>query len=376
MIRLRAIKGKMGNSEFFLTTATFGEVTRIVNYKENYKEWPVELRQQRGLNISRVKHEMVPYLIENGEHFYNALVVEHVRPSSTTHDIVFKPDPNDPLTGWVELEGTETLEALDGQHRLKSIELAVAENPDLARETIGLLLVPHKTVPKSQQLFSDLNRNAKPTPKSLNIMFEHREEAALLAKDLVKRSRYLMGRVNLTGSSLSERSPYIVTISTIYEAVKIVQPILDNGERDEQAGQLTNYWDTALGALPGMNDVLSGKVQPKELRSKYVYATGLGFEALAETLKSAVDNFPAKRQDILTQGLPRVKWEFTDPQWEGVALFAGRVSIARAARRRTATLVKHFLGLPNEEFHIKDLEEAYKTLGRKLPSPLLVPAAV
>jgi hypothetical protein len=117
----------------------------IVNYKENPKEWPTELRQQRPLNMSRVRKDMVPYLTENDDHFYNALVVDHVRPGGMNNNVKFVPDEDDPMTGWVELEGSETLEALDGQHRLKSIELAVAENPDLAVERIGLVIVPHKT---------------------------------------------------------------------------------------------------------------------------------------------------------------------------------------------------------------------------------------
>jgi DNA sulfur modification protein DndB len=366
----------MGNTNYFLTTARFGEVARIVNYKEDDKNWPVALRQQRPLNMSRIRNDMVPYLIEMDDHFYNALVVEHVRPGSPTHDIKFVPDAEDPTTGWVELEGIETLEALDGQHRLKSIELAVAENPDLASESIGLVIVPHKTVSESQQLFSDLNRTAKPTPKSLNIMFEHREEEALLAKKLVESSKYLAGRVNLTGSALSKRSPYIVTIATLYEAVKVVKPILTEVDDDARVAQLTEYWDTVLASLPDMTKLVSGQIHPGDLRAKYVYATGLGFEALAEAIKSAVVNFPSKWSEILSEGLSRIRWDLTDSQWEGVALFAGRVAIARAARRRTATLVKHLLGLPNEESHIKDLEEAYRTLNRKIPSPLLVPEAV
>src|SRR5687767_2795247 len=105
MIRLRALRAKMGTNEYFLTTATFGEVARIVNYKESPKDWPVEIRQQRPLNISRVRNDMVPYLIENENRFYNALVVEHVRPGSERHDITFVPDPSDPDVGWLGLEG-------------------------------------------------------------------------------------------------------------------------------------------------------------------------------------------------------------------------------------------------------------------------------
>ena len=125
-----------------------------------------------------------------------------------------------------------------------------------------------------------------------------------------------------------------------------------------------------------MEDIRDGRMHPGKLRTTYVYATGLGFEALAEAIKAAVEAFPEKWREILTEGLARIKWELDEPQWEGVALFAGRIAIARAARRRTATLVKHFLGLPNEQAHVNDLQEAYDVLKFKLPSPLLVPSVV
>ena len=103
MIRLRAIKGQMGITSFYMTTATFGEVARIVRYKENPKERPAELRQQRTLNMSSVRDHMVPYLVGHPDHFYNALVVEHVRPGEVTHEIRFVPDPGNADVGWVEL---------------------------------------------------------------------------------------------------------------------------------------------------------------------------------------------------------------------------------------------------------------------------------
>lgn len=385
MIKLRAIKGKMGNTDFYMTSATLGEVARIVNYKEKPKGWSPEISTQRPLNMTRVRKEMVPYLVENLDHFYNALVVEHVRLGDTNNEVRFVPDKEDAKVGWIELEGSETLEALDGQHRLKSIELAVQQMPDLARESIGLVVVPFKSISVSQQLFSDLNRQAKPTPKSMNILFEQRDPIATHVKALAKQSKYLDGRVNLTGSSLSERSPYIITVSMLYEATKIVEPILVDADEEQKVSDLVRVWDTALGALPGMEEVQSGKLHPSKLRATYIYPTGVGFEALAEAIRSARELYPNKWEEILVDGLPRIKWALTDPQWEGVTLFAGRIAIARAARRRTSTLVKYLLGLvPVEkdalalfEAHVKELrDEVYAPLKRKLPSPVLVPAAV
>jgi len=376
MIRLKAIKGEMGETEFFLTTATFGEISRMVRYKENEKEWPAELRQQRPLNMSSVRNLMVPYLVENEDHFYSALVVEHIRPGNGDNSVNFIPDTDGSDVGWVEMQGAEMLEALDGQHRLKSIELAVAESPDLARETIGLIIVAHKTVKESQQLFSDLNKNAKPTPKSLNVLFEQREEPALLAKELAAKSKYLTDRVNMVSSGLSARSSYVVSLATLYEAVKIVSSVMGEWDHQQKIDTLVEYWDTALGSLPGFEDIVGGKTTPGQLRAKYVFATGLGFEAIAETIKATVVTHPDNWSEILEEGLPRIDWRLANPDWEGVALFAGRVAIARAARRRTATLVKYLMGLPTEKSHLDDLEEVFSTLKKKLPSPHLIPSTV
>ena len=317
---------------------------------------------------------MVPYLVENEDHFYSALVVEHVRPGETVHEVKFVADQDQAYSGWIEMEGTEILETQDGQHRLKSIEMAVDQSPELSKETIGLIVVPHKTVAASQQRFSDLNKNAKPTPKALNVMFEQREEAALLAKDLAKKSEYFENRVNLTSSNLSKRSPYVVTIATLYEAVKIVEPTLSGGLGDKSK-QLVHCWDTTLKVMPDFVRLRRSEVTAGEVRSKYVYASGLGFEALAEVIRSAVVSYPEKWEKILAEGLPRINWELSNPEWEGVALIAGRIAIARAPRRRTAALIKYLLGLPLEASHLSDLQEAYENLGRSLPSPLFVPEA-
>jgi DGQHR domain-containing protein len=107
---------------------------------------------------------MVPYLVEAADHFYSALTVE-IRPAPCAGEagaIAF--EARDRFPGGIEfgvltLDGTEALYALDGQHRLKSIELAIRQQPELAREHITLILVPFQSVPRSQTLFSDLNRS-------------------------------------------------------------------------------------------------------------------------------------------------------------------------------------------------------------------------
>src|SRR6266516_5487177 len=111
---------------------------------------------------------MVPYLLWNQDHFYSSLTVE-IRPAPYENDVdpvVF--DAKEHFPGGVEfgvltLDGTERLCAMDGQHRLKSIELAIRQKPELAREHIVVVLVPFRTVFRSQTMFCDLKRYALAT---------------------------------------------------------------------------------------------------------------------------------------------------------------------------------------------------------------------
>src|SRR5438128_576302 len=122
-----AIRAAMGDLEYFVSTVTFGEAARMVQYVEEVDGWtgetPPELKLQRKLNIQRVERELVPYLVCSSDHFYSALTVE-VRPApygGLAGSIDFDSKETFPgglQFGTLTLDGTESLYALDGQHRL------------------------------------------------------------------------------------------------------------------------------------------------------------------------------------------------------------------------------------------------------------------
>src|SRR6187397_1715475 len=124
----------MGENEFYCSVLTFGEAARLIQFVEDVDDWSAdtdpEAKIQRRLNVSRVEKEMVPYLLTVPDHFYSALTVE-IRPAigeGFDGRLAFEPVGPEVVGGmsWGQLvlDGTETLYALDGQHRLKSIQLA------------------------------------------------------------------------------------------------------------------------------------------------------------------------------------------------------------------------------------------------------------
>src|SRR4051812_47175789 len=131
----------MGETEFYCSVLTYGEAARLIQFVEDVDDWSNETdpesKIQRRLNVARVEREMVPYLLTVPDHFYSALTVE-IRPAmgeGFDGHVPFEatgPSIGRMAWGQLVLDGTETLYALDGQHRLKSIQLALRQRPELA----------------------------------------------------------------------------------------------------------------------------------------------------------------------------------------------------------------------------------------------------
>ncbi len=102
-----ALKGRMGDTDFFATVLTLGEVAKMVEFVEDVDDWDdhtdPESKSQRKLNTSRVERDLVPYLLEAPDHFYSALTVE-VRPSTAVdHEPAIPFEPQGPaIPGGIE----------------------------------------------------------------------------------------------------------------------------------------------------------------------------------------------------------------------------------------------------------------------------------
>ncbi len=367
-----AVRGKQGDLEYYVTTMRFGELAKTVGYAERDlgegAEMPPELARQRKLNIKRVREEMKPYLLQNPDHFYSAIAVEVVQLDNQEHGIRFIPSGGNPDFGRIQFDGTERLEAVDGQHRLKSIQLAIQEQPELARESIAVVFVPHRSIQSSQQLFSDLNRYAKTPSKTLSLLFEHREFPARVAKAWAKSSRaFTDGRTNMETNSLTVKSRHLITLSVLYECAreliakdyekKAWDRLQLETEADRVGRQLAEWYDeSVIPALPDIDRAIAGTIKPVALRERYVYPHSVGWRAIATAVRAARDQRPNNWKDLVCSGLAAIDWSITNQGlWEGSALVAGSMANRRQNIDRTATVVKLKLGLEASDAERGDL---------------------
>lgn len=353
-----ALRGRMGDLEYYVTVMKLGEVVKQIGYAEVLQNWeagiPAELKKQRKLNMSRVINEMVPYLTVNPDHFYAALTAEVERPGDPESRIVFEPQNGSEDIGVVKFDGSEQVMTLDGQHRLKSIELALKNYPDLARESIAVILVPEKGPRRSQQLFSDLNRYAKQPSKTLNLLFEHREFFARVAKSVGEKANAFKDRVNLETNSLGRKSRQHITLAVLYECVvSLLEGHYADSEADAKKLQdavdiiVHAYDDVIAPALPDFQKMLDGQLLPYDLRCRFIYCHSVGQQAIAKAVRECQDSFGPKWEDVVKRGFAKIDWRIANSEWEGSALQGGSIYGRRQNVQHTATFIKMNLGLPN-----------------------------
>ena len=378
-----ALHGRMGDLEYFVAITTVGEATRTVQYVEEVDDWgsetPPELKLQRKLNVQRVDREMVPYLLENSDHFYSALTVE-VRPTPDAGPgqpaVTFEAREKFPggiEFGLVLLDGTESLYAMDGQHRLKSMELAIKQQPQLAREQIALILVPFQTVQRSQSLFSDLNRYARSPSKSISLLFTHREALARVTKKLCGAVSLLKDRVNMETTTLSKSARQFITLSTLYEMTRaLLRQDTDVADLDEEAAvdELVGIWQVMTDAIPQWRLVADDEEHPAYLRAQFLNMHGVCQQAVALAVGRIRSDQPDSWASIVAETFTSTDWRLTNPKWQGIALHGGRVNNTTTSIRNLAGLLEAEMGIEPETRQAEAIRAAFERQNIPLPVAL------
>ena len=108
----------------------------------------------------------------------------------------------------------------DGQHRRAAIEEALKLKPDLGNESISVVFFSDKGLKRSQQMFSDLNKNAVKPTKSLGILYDHRDEFSRFIVKMTYDLDIFHNRTEMEKTSISNRSIKFFTLNGISEATK------------------------------------------------------------------------------------------------------------------------------------------------------------
>ncbi len=281
---LPALRATMGDWVYYISYMSMDDIAARVSIVDDIhssrslKDW-----LQRGLTNNSVK--ITEYLVAQKQRLFNAIVVGTYGGSPNWHEITVSgrnldevPEIVDGTMGLLELNGEETLFAIDGQHRVKGIKEAIKDKETLKEEQVCTIFIPGVIASRrdsdpdgfqrTRRLFSTLNRYAKPVQKRDIIALDEDDVVAIVTRKLLEEHDLLIDKVDLglTKSIRATDHTNLTTIVTLYDVVDIVLRDRKRGwqdykrrrppepEVDDFYRKATEFWDELCCQFSSLNE--------------------------------------------------------------------------------------------------------------------------
>jgi len=343
-----AMRGRMGRRDYYVAMLKLALIPKLFKFRD-WAELPPEQRAQRVIQKSRIP-EITQYILENEDgYLFSSLT------ASYNCDPVFHSIPGQEEMGVLEIPFEADLVVNDGQHRRAAIEEALKENPLLGNETISVVLFPWEDLDRMQQMFSDLNRTARTTSKSLNILYNHRDLMSQVALTVIEKVDAFKGTVDKDRISLPLRSPKLFTLGAIYDAINALLGSVSGPDFDQKRDLAIEYFQAVADGLSEWGKVTRGILKPVELRQEYIHSHAVMLWALGAMGQTLISTYPDDWKQKL-EVLRAIDWRRTNNEWQGVAMSGNDVINRRQSRMDTSSFLKLKLGLkltPAEERSLK-----------------------
>jgi DNA sulfur modification protein DndB len=203
------IKGKMGDWNYYLITMKMAELAKYVKFAEEvFPNDDLDQIMQRELT-NRSK-EIAAYLQNNEQRFLGSLIIAAVGgepkfiPISLPEGSLFS--EGEQKLGFLRFDGTENYYALDGQHRLAAIKDVINENGErYALDEVSLTLVWHENnvegCKRARRLFTTVNRYAKKTNPTENLIFDEDNPVDIYTRRLVREHDFFKKRIKIANAA-------------------------------------------------------------------------------------------------------------------------------------------------------------------------------
>ena len=314
-----AIRGIQAGREFYVAMCPLKIIPKLFVFTEF--DLPPELRAQRTLRASRIP-ALKNYILNNPkDYIFSSLT------ASVDGSMKFEPAPSLGEGGklgrlYVSMESRLLIN--DGQHRRQAIEEALKENPDLAHEMISVVFFEDKGLVRSQQMFSDLNKNAVKPTKSLSILYDHRDEFAKFIVAISSELEIFSGRVELEKTAISNRSIKFFTLNGIADATRKFLGIKGRKISVDEQNKVKEFWNEMTKNIPEWQLLVQKRVTASELRKECVHSHTNLLNALGIVGNVLQNEYPSDWKQKLAS-LQNIDWSRSNPEWEGKLLLRGRM---------------------------------------------------
>ena len=307
-----AIRGIQAGHEFYVAMCPLKIIPKLFIFNEF--DLPPELRAQRTLRKSRIPI-IKNYILNNpDDYIFSSLA------ASVDGNMKFFTSPSlgdNAKLGRLYINMDARLLINDGQHRRKAIEESLKEKPELGREMISVVFFEDNGLKRSQQMFSDLNKNAIKPTKSLNILYDHRDDFYQFIVSLTNLISVFKDRVELEKTTISNRSTKAFTLNGISDAsMKLLGLSKTKKLTSKDKKTIKTFWETVSKNLPEWQLLLSGNITPYELRKNYVNTHTNLLNSLGIVGRIIIQKH-SDEWELKLRNLKKIDWSRESPEWEG-----------------------------------------------------------
>ena len=354
IVRVPAIRGRMGGREYYTVSMKLKTVPRFFEF-QNYKALEPEERAQRVLNKLRVP-AIRDYLLENPDSYvFSSITASYELPPEVDGATLFEPSEIGSDIGILNLPMEADLLINDGQHRRAGIAAALDEDPSIGEDSISVVLFPFEDNDRAQQMFSDLNRTAKATTKSLNILYDHRDRLSNITMALTTSVDAFRGRVDKEHASLATRSPALITLGSLHDGTKLLLGDVTEETLAERHDLAIAFWQTVASAIDPWVEVAAGRSTAPQVRESTISTHAVTLRAIGEAGRVLVDRRPDDWASTIREVFKAIDWSRRNPEWEGVVVSDAEVLNRRQNQRDLAELLRVKLGVATPEERLRRL---------------------
>lgn len=232
-----ALRAHMGDWVYYVTFLRMEQIAEQIHIAEEIHSSNT-LKDMIQRQITDRAQQISEYLLKQPQRFFNSLIIGVYGGSPDWYELAIGKNPHfdadtlpqelEGVLGILRLDGTQTLFAIDGQHRVKGIEQALKESDKLKREEVSAIFVAHQNDPvgmeRTRRLFSTLNRYVKPVSKSEIIALDENDIIAITTRELIEKYPLFQEKISLskTKAILVRDDRSFTTIITLYDVLEIL----------------------------------------------------------------------------------------------------------------------------------------------------------
>jgi DNA sulfur modification protein DndB len=265
-IALPCLRGVIGNWVYYSSLMSASQISETVSTVKEIRE-AVNLDEVLQRKLKERKNDIARYLLNNDSRFFNSIIlgVFDGVPKWIEFDLTeqFNNELNEAdvlnseaSMGIMIFEGNEKIFAIDGQHRVEGIKIALEKNNEkIIDDQYSVLFIAHMDDElgrkRTRRLFSDINTNAKPVSKGDRIIIDEDDINAIVARKLYKDCLYFNCENIISVSEQSnldkEDSTHFTNLITLHTVNRHLKKLfrIPNGTKPNDIGNINTFYKIA-----------------------------------------------------------------------------------------------------------------------------------